>query len=318
MTRKLRSETIDPTVTCLVHIWCRCAQRLFLLASEQDACKHYAVALLKRLHENFAIEVINHNVMDNHFHLVVRIDPEAVKDLTDRQVVELWGLAHPPSGRPPTDAWIDRRLEDPAWVDARRARLADVSYFMKSFKQCLTQWINHWLGTTGTAWEGRFGARPLETPEDLLSTAAYVDLNPVVAGLCQWPEDALFSSAHERFAKLQASELQGVRAPAFAGPPFLGLPPMGGAVPQEVFVSHHHRPVAREGKSHRGTPVLCAGGDREYLQLLRNLAEVIRTGCERAGHVATAATAGPTLGHCVPELAEQVMSMFHDPRWSPG
>ena len=81
-------------------------------------------------------------------------------------------------------------------------------------------------------------------------------------------------------------------------------------------MSKHHRPVAREGKSHRGTPVVRMGSDREYLQLLRNLAEVIRTGVQRAGH-AIAGTALPA-GQTLTGLAEKVMAMFHDPRWAPG
>ena len=69
-----------------------------------------------------------------------------------------------------------------------RARLFDLSAFMKEFKQKLTLAYNHTHGRIGTLWEGRFRCVRVEGGEALRAVAAYIDLNPIRAGLADEPE----------------------------------------------------------------------------------------------------------------------------------
>ncbi len=69
-----------------------------------------------------------------------------------------------------------------------RARLFDLSAFMKEFKQKLTLAYNFAHGRTGTLWEGRFRCVRVEDGEALRAVAAYIDLNPIRAGLADEPE----------------------------------------------------------------------------------------------------------------------------------
>lgn len=65
-----------------------------------------------------------------------------------------------------------------------------VSWFMRLLKQRFTQWINTSTGRTGTLWEGRFRSVPVEGAGDVLAIiAAYINLNPIRAGIVSDPKD---------------------------------------------------------------------------------------------------------------------------------
>jgi hypothetical protein len=66
----------------------------------------------------------------------------------------------------------------------------DLSVFMKLLKQRFTQWFNRLHQRRGTLWEERFRSVLLDgTSPILATTAAYIDLNPVRAGLVDDPKD---------------------------------------------------------------------------------------------------------------------------------
>ena len=70
-----------------------------------------------------------------------------------------------------------------------KARLFDLSAFMKELKMKMTAAYNAAHGRRGTLWEGRFKSVLVEGDEALRAVAAYIDLNPVRAGLVENPED---------------------------------------------------------------------------------------------------------------------------------
>lgn len=74
-------------------------------------------------------------------------------------------------------------------VEGVRRRLFDLSAFMKELKQRFTGWINRHHRRVGTLWEGRFKSVLIESGEALRMVAAYIDLNPVRAGLVEDPKD---------------------------------------------------------------------------------------------------------------------------------
>jgi hypothetical protein len=70
------------------------------------------------------------------------------------------------------------------------ARMYDLSAFMKLLKQRFSIWYNHQTQRKGTLWEERFKSLLIEgSPGALLGVAAYIDLNPVRAGLVSDPKD---------------------------------------------------------------------------------------------------------------------------------
>ena len=76
------------------------------------------------------------------------------------------------------------------FVEHYAGRMCDLSEFMKTLKQRLTQSYNRRHARTGTLWEERFKSILVEGQGDALATiASYIDLNPVRAGLVEDPKD---------------------------------------------------------------------------------------------------------------------------------
>jgi putative transposase len=62
--------------------------------------------------------------------------------------------------------------------------------------------VNNRYGRTGTLWEGRYRAAPIESDMHFLACCRYIELNPVRAGMVERPDDYRWSSyrAHARGA----------------------------------------------------------------------------------------------------------------------
>ena len=65
----------------------------------------------------------------------------------------------------------------------------DLSAYMKIVKQRFTQWFNKKHGRKGTLWEDRFKSTLVEDGHAARVVAAYIDLNPVRAGMVSDPKD---------------------------------------------------------------------------------------------------------------------------------
>jgi REP element-mobilizing transposase RayT len=198
-----RSHLVDVSITRWYHCITRCVRQAFLLSQGQTDRKQWIDHRLQELAGIFAISVGGFSVLDNHLHLLVRLDPEAAKDWSDEDVVKRWGRLFPPrdKARQPlaiSKDWIESRLRDFAWVARARERLKSVSWFMKCLKEPLARLANRQDGTRGAFFEGRFKSVAILDEESLLATAAYIDLNPVAAGMVQVPESSPHTSINQR------------------------------------------------------------------------------------------------------------------------
>ena len=82
-----------------------------------------------------------------------------------------------------------------------RDRLFDLSIFIKELKGRFAQWYNRRHGRYGVLWAERFKSVLLEGGEALAAVAAYIELNPVRAGLCADPKDYRYCGYAEALAK---------------------------------------------------------------------------------------------------------------------
>jgi hypothetical protein len=73
----------------------------------------------------------------------------------------------------------------------------DLSEFMKSLLQRFTRWFNRTHQRTGTLWEERYKSVIVEGGVASKTIAAYIDLNPVRAGMVKDPADYRWSSYGE-------------------------------------------------------------------------------------------------------------------------
>jgi REP element-mobilizing transposase RayT len=93
------------------------------------------------------------------------------------------------------------RARAAAWVAAIHARytyrMHDLSQFMKTLLQRFTRWFNRIHERHGTLWEERFKSVIVESGVAARTVAAYIDLNPVRAGVVADPADYRWSGYGE-------------------------------------------------------------------------------------------------------------------------
>ena len=68
-------------------------------------------------------------------------------------------------------------------------RFCNLERFMKELKERFSRWFNKRHGRRGTLWQDRYKSVLIEDGEALRTMAAYIDLNPVRAGLVDDPKD---------------------------------------------------------------------------------------------------------------------------------
>ena len=137
------------------------------------------------------VEILTYCIMTNHFHVLVRVPRR--RQVNDRDLLvrfsKLYGRQ---KGRVSAfEAVLEKGgKEAQAAREKLLARMGDVSLFIKELKQRFTNWYNRTYHRYGTLWAERFKSVLIEDSVECLSTlAAYIDLNPVRAGLVEDPKD---------------------------------------------------------------------------------------------------------------------------------
>jgi REP element-mobilizing transposase RayT len=221
-----RSRLIDPTVTRWYHCVTRCVRRAFLLDDEKHHRKEWLENRLKELADCFAVAVGGFSVMNNHLHVLVRLDPEISAAWSDEEVVRRWGRLCPPRDKsrrplPVSEEWIQCRLKDVPWVATTRERLKSLSWFMKYLKEPLARLANRQDKARGAFFESRFKSVAILDEEALLATCVYIYLNPIAAKIADTPETSDHTSIKQRLAHVEAqgqtAQLEAARDGSVAG-----------------------------------------------------------------------------------------------------
>jgi hypothetical protein len=205
-----RSQLVDVSVTPWYHCISRCVRRAFLCGPGCEHRKQWLEDRLKELVGIFAVECGGFSLMDNHLHLLLRIDPPEAQGWSAEEVSRRWLTLFPlrdVSGQAieVSDERVAIFAAKPAWVEEMRRRLADLGWFMKCLKEPLARLANKEDRCSGAFWEGRYKSIAVLDEESLLATAAYIDLNPVAAGVASTPEESAHTSFKARFSHSKAN-----------------------------------------------------------------------------------------------------------------
>jgi len=185
-----RGELVDSTVTPYYHCISRCVRRAFLCGEGCEQRKQWIEDRLLERDSILAVEVAAFAILDNHMHVVLKLNDAVAAEWSDEDVVSRWGRLFPPRGkdRQPlevSEAWVSACLKDAKLVAENRQRLNSLGWFMKCLKEPLARMANKEDGCKGTFFEGRYKSIAILDEEALLTTLAYVDLNLVAAGLAK-------------------------------------------------------------------------------------------------------------------------------------
>ena len=174
------------------HLVSRACNRLFLFA--ESAPKDKLMELARRAAEFSGVKLEAVVVMDNHFHILCRVERGGAAVPTDeilRRVGVLKGeraaaeLAERWSGL--AAAGFTATLE--AEADRYRARMNDISGFMKTMKELFAVWYNREYNYCGSVWSGAFKSTMVESGEYLERCRRYIMMNPVRAGIVSQTKD---------------------------------------------------------------------------------------------------------------------------------
>ncbi|GAW95953.1 MULTISPECIES: hypothetical protein [Colwellia] len=206
---KPRSQQISLLDTPYYHICSRTVRKAFLCGVDKEtgiSFEHRRTWIEKRifqLSKVFSINICAHAVMHNHLHLVLHVDIEQVKKWSMAEVLERWHQLF--KGTLLTQKYTNKQALDKfqlamveSTADIYKQRLMSISWFMRSLNEPIARQANREDQCTGHFWEGRFKSQALLDEGALLSCMAYVDLNPVRAGIAPTPEQSAFTSIQLR------------------------------------------------------------------------------------------------------------------------
>ena len=213
----------------IYHCISRVVGRGFVL--EANEREHFR--MLMRMCEKFTgCRVLSYCLMSNHFHMLLEVPPMPKDGIADEELLKRLAAFY---GEAQVAA-IAKEMEDAGSVRARSEfelaplnevgvsltpaeeltvakqqaercseeirsrytrRMHDLSEFMKSLLERFTKWFNRMHSRSGTLWEDRFKSVIVESGTAARTIAAYIDLNPVRAGMVKDPADYRWSSYGE-------------------------------------------------------------------------------------------------------------------------
>ncbi len=162
------------------HIISRTALDGFVMG---DIEKDYLLSLIKKLSKIYFTEVFGFSVLGNHFHLLVRMHPG--EDYDDEEIKRRFHLYYG-EGKEITIG------EDQ--IPYFRMKWGNLSEYVKEIKQTFSRFYNRRHDRKGFFWSDRFKSVLVDEGETLINCLAYIDLNPVRAGIVEKPEEYRWSS----------------------------------------------------------------------------------------------------------------------------
>ena len=207
-----RNQLVSLDATPHYHCVSRCVRRQYLCGFDAQTGRDFSHrrdwirARVFELAEIFAIGVCAYAVMSNHCHLVLSVDQERALAWDDREVARRWTKLF--GGLPLVRSFAageklsDAQLAAVAMkITEYRKRLFDISWFMRCLNEPIARMANAEDSASGRFWEGRFKSQALLDEAALIAAMAYVDLNPIRAGMAETPEESDYTAIQQRIVE---------------------------------------------------------------------------------------------------------------------
>ncbi len=200
-----RSRWLAPWKNSLVkpaiyHCISRVVDRQFVFGdAEREQFRTYL-----RMYENFTgCRILSYCVMSNHFHILLEVPPMPQGGLSDEELLKRLRAIYSEAVVSVVDQELREAREKGLSAYAEQIhqrytyRMHDLSQFMKTVLQRMTRWYNLCHQRKGTLWEERYKSVIVEDGIASRMMAAYIDLNPVRAGMVKDPAEYRWSSYGE-------------------------------------------------------------------------------------------------------------------------
>ncbi|WP_444894453.1 transposase [Microbulbifer sp. TRSA001] len=204
-----RSTQISLDATPYYHCVSRCVRRAFLCGRDAKSGKDYEhrrrwiEARMHKLASIFALDIAAYAVMSNHTHIVLYIDTYTANSWSTIEIIERWQQLF--KGSALSQRYLRGEALDAVELEKLqevtslwRERLVDISWFMRCLNESIARQANAEDNCTGRFWEGRFKSQALLDERALAACLAYVDLNPIRAGIAKTPEESDYTSIQQR------------------------------------------------------------------------------------------------------------------------
>ncbi len=142
-----------------------------------DEDKDQLLSIIFNLCKVYFVDILGFCVMGNHFHLIIRMNTDD-KEASNKEIMKRY-----------SKHFGEECEKNQQQVDAFRQRIGNLGLFIKDIKQKFTRHFNKRSNKRGFFWGDRFKSVIVEEGFPLVNSLAYIDLNPVRAGLVEKPEE---------------------------------------------------------------------------------------------------------------------------------
>ncbi len=142
----------------------------------QDAEKDRLLNIIKYFSTIYFCDILGFALMGNHFHILIRFS--SVREIQHSDIIDRFRIRYGLDTHPSA-----------AQIDALGRKWTSLSEFMREVKQTFSRYYNKRHDRRGTLWGERFKSVLVENGQTLVNCLAYIDLNPVRAGLVRRPEE---------------------------------------------------------------------------------------------------------------------------------